>query len=322
MKLNQIKGMLFLLGAFSLAGTSVIAARFVTGKCGIFTITAVSLCFAILCLLPFCAKRLRASIVLMTARNWVYIFVQALFGIFLYRTFLLFGLLQTSSAEAGILTGVTPAVTAILARALLKEKISGKKRAGIACSIAGIVLVQGLLLPGSHFVYAHLIGNLLVICASICESLFNTCSRISVVKAQFNSSAPIHPIVQTTLVCIIALLLCVIPALTEQPVRSLAGLGAQGWLSLMWYGFFITALAFICWYEGIRRCSASTAAAFSGMVPFTALILSVLILGEEMCWNQWLGGLLIILGMVLIGIRDSISGGHTETTKGLIKHTV
>lgn len=320
--MKQTKGMLFLLGAFTLAGTSVVSARFVTGKIGTFTITAVSLLFALLCLLPLSVKKLKNEIRRMSVRNWGFIFVQALFGIFLYRMFLLFGLMRTSSVEAGILTGATPAVTAILARILLKETIDRKKRFGIACTICGILLVQGLLLPGSLFRLDHLAGNLLVLCASICESLFNTCSRIGVVKNQIEGSRQIHPMVQTVLVSAIAFLLCIVPVLYEQPIGSLSKAGVQEWSALIWYGAFITALAFLFWYAGIRRCSASIAAAFSGMVPFVSLILSVGVLGEHTHWNQWFGGFLIILGMVLIGAREAETREKQKTGKELVNENV
>lgn len=303
--MKQIKGMLFLFGAFTLAGTSVISARFVTGKLGTFTITAVSLFLALLCLIPLTAKKIRMTIRQMSALDWILLFVQALFGIFLFRMFLLVGLLHTSSAEAGILTGATPAITAILAKVLLKETINRKKWIGIFCTVSGILLVQGLFMPKSNFVLEHLIGNILVLCASICESLFNTCSRIAVVKTQSNDKMSIHPLVQTTLVSAMALSLCIIPALFEQPAQLLPELGLQQWFSLIWYGVFITALAFIFWYEGIKRCHASTAAAFSGMMPFTSLLLSVLLLRENANWWQWSGGFLIVLGMVLIGYSKS-----------------
>lgn len=69
----------------------------------------------------------------------------------------------------------------------------------------------------------------------------------------------------------------VISASFEQPVGLLAKMGLQGWFSPIWYGVFVAALAFLFWYSGIKRCSAYTAAAFSGMMPFTALLLLVLI---------------------------------------------
>ena len=44
-------------------------------------------------------------------------------------------------------------------------------------------------------------------------------------------------------------------------------------------------------YTGIpvsNVCGAFTAAAFSGMMPLTSMILSVIILGEQAGWQQWL----------------------------------
>ena len=54
--MNRWKGRMFLLLAFTLAGTSVISAKILSDKLGTFTITAVSLVFAILLLLPLCGR--------------------------------------------------------------------------------------------------------------------------------------------------------------------------------------------------------------------------------------------------------------------------
>ncbi|WP_459928006.1 DMT family transporter [Desulfosporosinus burensis] len=299
--MERFKGMIYLMGAFTLAGTSVIAARFVSGHLGTFTITATSLLLAILALLPLCRSNLRKTLQQMSARDWVTLLLQATFGIFLFRMFLLQGLLYTSSGEAGVLTGATPAATALFARFLLKEPLYKKSLFGIFSTIIGILLLQGILLPGNALTMNHVIGNILVLCAAVCESLFNILSRISSLRIVAARSLPINPIVQTILVSGIALLLCLIPSLFEHPVLSLMSLGIKEWLALGWYGLFVTALAFIFWYAGIKRCTAYTAAAFSGMMPLTSLVLSVLILGERVALHQWSGGLLVVLGMLLIG---------------------
>ena len=299
--MERFKGKIYLMSAFTLAGTSVIAARFVSSHLGTFTITATSLFFAILALLPLCRGNLGKTIQQMAARDWVAILLQAVCGIFLFRMFLLQGLLHTSSGEAGVLTGATPAATALFARFLLKEPLYRKSLFGIFSTIAGILLLQGILLPGNALTMNHLIGNILVLCAAVCESLFNILSRINSLRIVADHSRPINPIVQTILVSGTALLLCLIPSLFEHPVLSLMSLGIKEWMALVWYGWFVTALAFIFWYAGIKRCTAYTAAAFSGMMPLTSLVLSVLLLGEHVGWHQWSGGFLVVLGMLLIG---------------------
>jgi len=301
--LEQIKGRLFLFGAFTLAGTSVIAARFLTGSLGTFTITAVSLFFAVLGLLPLCREHLARSVASMRRADWVPVVLQAVFGIFLFRMFLLFGLRYTSSGEAGILTGTTPAVTALLAWLLLKEAMDKKAAAGVCCTVAGILLLQGLLTPQRGFEAGHLLGNLLVLGAAGSESVFNVLSRLNSLKKSSGGGNGVDPVIQTALVAGIAFVLCLFPSFLENPWLPLISLGIREWLALVWYGLVVTALAFVCWYAGIKRCAAHTAAAFSGMMPFTALLLSVLILGERPGWEQWAGGLLVILGMVIIGSR-------------------
>ena len=303
----MIKGMLFLFGAFTLAGTSVISARLLSGRLGMFTITTLSLAFALLLLLPLSWGRLGAAVRRMSAGEKLRIALQALFGIFLFRMFLLSGLARTTTAEAGILTGATPALTAILAVALLKERVRIKNIAGIAGTVCGVLLIQGALRGGLDS--SHFWGNILVLCAAASESTFNIFSRVSALRSGQRQT---DPIVITALVTAAALLTCIVPALFENPLKSIPALGLKEWLSLVWYGAAATALAFICWYSGIRRCGAFAAAAFSGMMPLVSLLLSVALLGEKPEWHQWLGGLFIVFGMVLIG-----AGKRAEKEKQL-----
>ncbi len=297
--MKRFSGYIFLTCAFTLAGTSVISARLLSGSLGTFTTTAVSLFFALLVLLPLCIRKIAPALKSMSSGEWIYAALQALFGIFLFRFLLLQGLLRTSTAEAGILTGATPAITTLLAWSWLKEHMRAKNVAGILSTIAGIALIQGL--AAGSFSSIHLWGNLLVLGAAASESVFNTLSRRSALKAGLKKA--FDPIVQTALVTLFALVFCLIPALFEQPVQRLSALNISGWLALIWYGWLGTSLAFICWYAGIKRCPAHVAAAFSGMMPFTSLLLSAALLGESVAWHQWAGAALVISGMVLIGVR-------------------
>ncbi|USG68491.1 DMT family transporter [Brevibacillus ruminantium] len=309
-----MKGVFYLFCAFSLAGTSVIAARFLDDNLGVFTITAVSLFFALLCLLPLGLRELVKTVRRLSLRDWILLSFQALFGVFLFRMFLLYGLVHTSAGEAGIITGATPAVTVLLAMFLLKETVNRTALLGIGSTVAGILLIQKLFAPGSISTFSihHLAGNVLVLCAAVSESLFNIFSRFAV-KTEASHREPLHPIAQTTLVTAMALTLCLIPAFFEHPVSSLFAIGWKQWLALVWYGPFVTALAFIFWYAGIKRCDAQTAAALSGMMPFSALFLSVIVLGERAGWQQWSGGLLVILGMILIGANQQSETDRTES---------
>ncbi len=300
MKDEIIQGKLFLVGAFALAGTSVVAARFVTDQIGVFTIAAMSLAIALVLLIPVCFRRLKTALKNITLLNIFDITIQALFGMFLFRFFLLNGITRTSSLEAGILTGATPAITAFLAWLILREKVDRKTILGICCTVAGVLLVQGITNRVEWMNREHLVGNLFVLCAAASESMFNIISRSAATRLKRNGT-PLDPLVQTTFVTFFALMFCLIPAAFEQPIERLGNIGFSGWIALGWYGFVVTALAYLCWYAGIKRSGAFTAAAFSGLMPLTSMILSVCILRESTTILQWIGGGFVILGMMLIG---------------------
>lgn len=299
-KQEPFLGKLYLTGAFVLAGTSVVAARFVSGQLGVFTIAAASMVFALLLLIPMCFRSLVTAICIITARQVASVFLEAFFGMFLFRFLLLNGVARTSALEAGILTGATPAITAFLAWVILRESVGINGWIGILATVFGGLLVQGLTNKQASFDGGHLIGNLLVIGAAASESLFNILCRSSALK-KAAAGKPLDPLVQTTLVTFSALLFCLIPAAFEHPFLRLSQIGFAEWSALVWYGIFVTALAYLCWYGGIKRSGAFTAAAFSGLMPLTSMLLSTLFLRESTNALQWVGGGFVIAGMLLIG---------------------
>ena len=302
--MDKLQGRLYLLVAFSLAGTTVVAGRFLSQTVSGFTITAVSMGIAIAGLLPFYARKALRTVRKLTRRDWRMLLYQGLFGIFLFRAFLLLGLRLTGAAEAGILTGTTPAITAVIAYFLLREKISRLAALGVATAAAGVFLLQGNDLFSRGFSGPHLPGNLLVLCAAASEAAFNIISRKHQAEDQQNASASIYPMVQTLLVSVIALGFSFVPALFEHPFRALSTLGLNEWLALVWYGLVATALAFMFFYAGAKRCDAYTIAAFSGAMPLTAVLLSALLLHETIAPPQWIGGLFILAGMTMIGRKS------------------
>ncbi|MEM1486247.1 DMT family transporter [Oscillospiraceae bacterium PP1C4] len=302
--MEQFQGKVYLLGAFSLAGTSVITGYILTEKLNSFTITALSLGIVLICFLPFYGAKTLQTIRILTKSDWLMILCQAVFGIFLFRTFLLFGVSLTSTMEAGILTGTTPAITSVLAFLFLKEKLSRTTVLGVSCTVTGIVLLQGINILSAMFSVHYFLGNMLIICSAASESIFNIISRKHKTSARENSAVQIHPMVQTLLVSAIALVLSIIPALYELPWVSIPALGWKEWVALVWYGLVVTALAFVFFYEGVRRCDAYTTAAFSGMIPLTSMLLSLLLLKERIGHVQWIGGFLIIFSMLLIGKKS------------------
>jgi drug/metabolite transporter (DMT)-like permease len=300
-EMKNISGKIYLMLGFSLAGTSVVTGSILTERLNGRMVTPLSLGIMLLCLFPFYGVRTIHTVACLKKRDLAVFTLQACFGIVLFRLFLLTGVGLTSTVEAGILTGTTPAITSILAFLVLKETSHTWTVPGIVCSVLGIVLIQKNPQNLTAFSMSHTAGNLLILGAAASESTFNIISRKYREEGNDTELSSVPPMMQMYLVSLIAFFLSLIPGFYKQSVLSLSSIGLREWLALGWYGLVVTALAFIFFFEGVRRSNAYTTAAFSGMIPLTSMLLSLFFLKEPIGLNQWAGGGFIIFSMILIG---------------------
>jgi len=70
-------------------------------------------------------------------------------------------------------------------------------------------------------------------------------------------------------------------------------------LSLLYLGVLGSALAYIGYYDGIRRIGATRSGVFIALNPLTAVICAALFLGEPLTVPMIVGGALILLGIYL-----------------------
>lgn len=85
----------------------------------------------------------------------------------------------------------------------------------------------------------------------------------------------------------------------ELNLTALTSLGLQQWLSLLYLGVLGSALAYIGYYDGIRKIGATRSGVFIALNPLTAVIFGALLLGEQLTPAMYLGGGLILAGIYL-----------------------
>jgi drug/metabolite transporter (DMT)-like permease len=300
MSIEAGMGRLYLTVAFILAGSSVIAASFISAYLPTFTTTFFSLVFASLTGVLFCGKNMYDTAKCLSRKTWTVILLQAIFGSFLFRVFLTTGLQYIGAAEAGIITGATPAITALLTWIMLHEYLSLHTVIGILITFAGVLLVQGFPFETTLENFQP-IGVIYVLCAAACESLFTTFSRKIHMDVKGNETLP--PLVHAGFVSICAMVLCLIPALLEHPWAAIAALPISGWIAFVWYGSIVTIVAFAFMFAGAKRCSGYTIAAFSGIIPISSTLFSVTILKESISMYQAAGCVLVVFATFIISIQ-------------------
>jgi drug/metabolite transporter (DMT)-like permease len=281
-------GGLFLAAGFVLAGTATTAGKGLASALGPFTITAAGLAFALPALLPFALRGPRPS-----GKELGATALLGFFGIFVYRACLVSALSRVGAGEAGLMTGAAPAFTAIASWLLLGEAPSLFSVSGVALSSAGVFLVRyGAAGAEAAAAAERSLGLLLALGAAASEAAFAVLSRRTR-NVGFGGDQRRR----TALTAAWAFAFSLGPALGERPAEALAALPFSGWAALAWYGLFVTAASYVCWYEGIRRTEASRAAAYTGIVPVVAFFLPAALLGEQLTPASVAGCALVALGI-------------------------
>ena len=103
------------------------------------------------------------------------LFLESFLGNFLFSICMLYGVSLTSAVSAGVIMAAIPATVALLSRVFLREPISARTGAAIACAALGIGLLaaaqphaQAAAAPGR----LAWLGNLLVFGAVLCEASY------------------------------------------------------------------------------------------------------------------------------------------------------
>lgn len=283
--------------AMLLAGSSVVLSKIVASSLPIFLANTLILLPA--CLVLFVLTRWREGPLRVPAGAWRPLFLQALCGIVLFRLFLFYGVPLTSAASAGILTSTVPAVTALLAWLVLRERPGLRGILGVVLTVLGVLV---LTLPGSvsgagpHPFW----GSALVLGAVFGEALWNVLSKLS--------GARLSPLAATTLVTTLALGLFFPLGLVQALTFDFSLLTWQSGAAVLYYALGATVLAYVLWFAGVRFVEASTAAVYTGWLPVSAVTLSALVLREPL--TPWHGvGLTCVLCATFVFARDG--GGET-----------
>ncbi len=82
----------------------------------------------------------------------------------------------------------------------------------------------------------------------------------------------------------------------SQPMSTVT---ARTWLFLVLSGL-ATGLSWLCYFRALQLGDASKVAPVDKLSVVVAIVLAVLFLHEQMTWQQWVGGLLIVSGTLVL----------------------
>ena len=222
--------------------------------------------------------------------------ILAFFEPFLYFLGETNGLTKVDASTAGIIIGTIPLFTPIAAFIFLKEKISKLNIVGIILSVIGVAVMtvdrnlnmtistEGLLLLGL--------------------AIFSTLGFTVVVKKiPENYSVFTITFYQNVIGSLLFLPLVII---FEKDAIMQVGFVWDSILPILELGVFASALAFVCYTHTLRFIPIARANIFTNLIPVFTLILSAILLGDEITVQKIIGIVIVLTGVFVAQAKKKI----------------
>jgi len=229
------------------------------------------------------------------------VFLESLLGNFLFSICMLFGVSMTSAVSAGVIMAAIPAVVALMSWIFLKERIGPRIWAAVVCSALGISLLalsknelsaqsgRGLEADLAH--NKALLGNLLVFAAVLCEAAYAVIGK--------KLTGALSPKRITALINLWGFALMTPMGLYVAWSFDFAAVPTPSWLLLVFYALAASVWTVWLWMTGLKNVPAAHAGVFTVMLPVSAALVGVLVLGEQLGGIQLLAFAIALVGVLL-----------------------
>jgi len=268
------------------AGT-FISTRIAAQELGPFTGASIRYAIAVVLFLPLVWKQNR-NLFSVNRTQWPLLFLLGFSGIFAYNYFFFKGLKTIPASRGALLVALNPIFVMMMSAVIYKENITLRKIAGTILSLTGVVIVisRGRV---TELLSSLETGDLFMLGCPLTWAVYTLAAK-PVLKHT-------TPLLASTWASIIGLVM-LLAFTTTEPFPT--NISIKPWIALAYLGIVGTVIAFVWYYEGIKKIGPVRTAIFTNLVPVFAVLLSVIILREKISWYTWFGGILVIGGVLLV----------------------
>lgn len=221
------------------------------------------------------------------------VFLESFLGNFLFTICMISGVRMTSAVSAGVIMAAIPAVIALMSWIFLKERIGPRILAAVACGALGIGLLS--LAKPTHAAgdaqETAWLGNLLVFGAVLCEASYAVIGK--------KLTAVLSPKRISSIINLWGFLLMTPLGLTMAIGFDFTSVAPGMWLLLVFYGLAASVWTVWLWMTGLKSVPAAQAGVFTVMLPVSAALVGVVVLGESLTGIQMAAFAVSLVGILL-----------------------
>ena len=234
------------------------------------------------------------------------LFMESFLGNFLFTICMIYGVSLTNAVSAGVIMAGIPAAVAVMSWAFLRERVAPRTWVAVVCAVVGIALFSlsktehsthaVKALEGENTQNLAWLGQLLLVGAVVCEAAYSVIGK--------KLTGALGPKRITALINLWGFALSTPLGLYMAWGFDFAAVRWGIWLLLLFYALAACMWTVWLWMTGLKAVPAAQGGVFTVLLPVSAALVGVLVLGESFSGMQLLA-FAIALASVLLATLPS-----------------
>lgn len=262
---------------------------------------------ALMVLIPFFGRQFsQHALQTIPYQDWmILIFVSVLSGA-LAPGLIFTALSQTMVSNVILVSRIEPALILALSVWLLHSRLKRWEVIGTLVSLVGVAFTIALQPTPANALSTGMIamgkGELLTILGVSAAAISTVISKAKLENIPLGVYTIVRLVVGTIVFFVLAIVLYGMQHFRDVTAPIL-------WQWMLLYGVVIVAIGQLCWFRGLRLSTTSEAALANSFNPVAGIAAAYLILGEQPLFAHYVGGSIVLLGLLLnqIGIWNKTS---------------
>jgi drug/metabolite transporter (DMT)-like permease len=221
--------------------------------------------------------------------RWL-LFLESFLGNFLFSICMLYGVALSSAVAAGVAMAGIPGAVALLSWLFMRERVAPRVWLAIACAASGIALLA-LARPAEGAQPVSLLGYVLLLGAVLCEASYVVIGK--------RLAGNVSPRRISALINLWGLALVTPLGLWQAASFDFGAVRAPTWALLLFYALAASVVTVWLWMKGLVQVPAARAGVFSVMLPVSAALVGVLVLGEPFSAVHGVAFVMALAGVLL-----------------------
>jgi drug/metabolite transporter (DMT)-like permease len=224
--------------------------------------------------------------------GWKPFFAVAFFNNVLPFSLIVMGQTFIASGLASVLNATTPLFTVVVMAVAGEERLFARRVAGVIAGLIGVIILRGGV---GLDVAGQGIGVLLCLAAAASYGVAALLARRQLANSPPLATATFQLLASSTMMLLVA-------GFFDRP-WALPMPGVMTWFAVLGLAALSTALAYIVFFQILRRSGATNVMLVTLLIPVTAILLGYLVLGERISPREIAGALVIGSALLVIDGR-------------------